>query len=100
VEYVLAPDPNLGPWEALDPGEVDRLLRDAGLRALAVEHLEAAPTRAETEHRTRNMRGARRGLMRAAAASARGLGALPGVARLWGRERIVIAGRAGDAAAR
>jgi hypothetical protein len=46
------------------------------------------------------MRGARRGLMRAAAATARGLGALPGVARLWGRERIVIAGRAGDAAAR
>ena len=79
---------------------MDRLLRDAGLRALSVEHIEAAPTRAETDHRTRNMRGARRGLVRAAAATGRGLGALPGVARLWGRERIVIVGRAADSPAR
>jgi len=94
VEYVLAPDPNLGPWEALDPGEVDRLLRAAGLRVLSVAHLDAAPTRSETDHRTRNMRGLRRGLLRFAATTARGLAALPGVARLGGRERVLVCGRA------
>jgi len=90
VEYVLAPDPNLGPWEALAPSEVDALLRGAGLRAVQDTRLEAAPSRAETDHRTRNMRGARRALVRGAAGAARALAALPGVARLWGRTRVVV----------
>src|SRR6185503_11822311 len=55
VEYVLAPDPNLGPWEALAPGEVLRLVEQAGLRVVESRASEAAPTRTEVEHRTRNM---------------------------------------------
>jgi hypothetical protein len=91
---VLAPDPNLGPWQAIPPAEVEGLLRQAGLRVLAVEPRDAAPSRAETDHRTRNMRGAKRALLRGAAAVARGLGALPGVARLAGRTRRLICERA------
>jgi SAM-dependent methyltransferase len=93
VEYVLAPDPNLGPWQAIPPAEVERLLGQAGLRVLAVEPRDAAPSQAETDHRTRNMRGAKRVLLRGAAAVARGLGALPGVARLAGRTRRLICER-------
>ena len=42
VEYVLAPDPNLGPWEALAPREVLRLVRAANLRV--VESHAAEPS--------------------------------------------------------
>jgi nitroreductase/SAM-dependent methyltransferase len=90
VEYVLAPDPNLGPWEALDPGEVRRLVREAGLRVVESRAAEAAPTRLEVEHRTRNMRGLRRSLLRGAAVSGRAAAALPGVAAWLGRSRTLL----------
>ena len=90
VEYVLAPDPNLGPWEALAPGEVRRLVEEAGLRVVESRASEAAPTRTEVEHRTRNMRGLRRSLMRGAAAAGRAAAALPGVAAGLGRSRALL----------
>jgi hypothetical protein len=90
VEYVLAPDPNLGPWEALAPGEVSRLVTEAGLRVIEARASEAAPTRTEVDHRTRNMRGARRALLRGGAAAARALAALPGAAAALGRTRTLL----------
>lgn len=93
VEYVLAPDPNLGPFEALAPGEVQRLVQGAGLCVVSVSGLQAAPTRAETDHRTRNMRGLKRLLLRGGAGAARAVAAVPGVARVWGQTRVLVCER-------
>ncbi len=96
VEYVLAPDPNLGPWEALSPGEVERLLVGAGLRVVRREALHAVPARDEVAHRTRNMSGAKAALLRGAAGVGRVLAALPGVTAAFGRtRRLVLAKSAG-----
>ena len=51
---------------------------------------DGAPTRTEVEHRTRNMRGLRRILMRGAAAAGRAAAALPGVAAWLGRSRTLL----------
>jgi len=90
VEYVLAPDPNLGPWEALPPAEVDRLVRVAGFRVVETICQDAVPARTEVDHRTRNMRGAKRAILRGASAAGRALAAVPGVRPLFGRTRTLI----------
>ncbi|MGQ0551587.1 MAG: nitroreductase family protein [Planctomycetota bacterium] len=94
VEYVLAPDPNLGPWEALDPGEVQRLVQAAGFRIVQSWSEDVVPSRSEVEHRTRNMRGLRRAVVRAAAALGRLLSVLPGATAALGRTRILLLKRA------
>jgi hypothetical protein len=48
------------------------------------------PSRAEVDHRTRNMRGLRRGLLRGAVGAGRLLAALPGVTALYGRTRTLV----------
>lgn len=54
VEYVLAPDPNVGPFETLERADVEEPARAAGL-VLAARHAEqAAPARSEIEFRARN----------------------------------------------
>jgi SAM-dependent methyltransferase len=90
VEYVLAPDPNLGPWEALSPRDVLRLARAAEFRVVERHAADAVPSRAEVDHRTRNMRGLRRGLLRGAVGAGRLLAALPGVTALYGRTRTLV----------
>lgn len=54
VEYVLAPDPNIGPFQALEPTEVERLCSAAGLRVTGRLGLQAAPQVEEIEFRARN----------------------------------------------
>ena len=54
VEYVLSPDPNIGPFRALDPEQVEGLARGAGLRLLGRLGLQAAPSPEEVEFRARN----------------------------------------------
>lgn len=54
VEYVLSPDPNIGPFESLSPADVDALASEAGLRAVERLGLQAAPQPEEIEFRVRN----------------------------------------------
>lgn len=54
VEYVLSPDPNIGPFEALAPAEVLQLARSAGLKLAGRLGVQAAPPKAEIEFRARN----------------------------------------------
>ncbi len=54
VEYVLSPDPNIGPFEAIDPGTVDEEARAAGWKVLDSLGLQPAPEPDELDFRTRN----------------------------------------------
>lgn len=94
VEYVLAPDPNLGPFEALSPADVSRLVHAAGFRIVQRSSSDAVPGRQELDHRTRNMSGLRRVLVRGAVGIGRVLAAIPGVTRLFGRTCTLILERA------
>ena len=58
VQYVLAPDPSLGPFTPLASAEVDALVRDAGF---TVEHTHRAlplPPPDEAQHRVRSFHNA------------------------------------------
>jgi nitroreductase len=90
VEYVLAPDPNLGPWEALAPREVLRLVKAANLRVVERHAADAVPSRSEVDHRTRNMRGVKRVVLRGVVGIGRVVAALPGVTALFGRTRVLV----------
>ena len=94
VEYVLAPDPNLGPWEALPPGEVERLLRAAGFRVVRRSCEDLVPPAAEVAHRTRNMRGAKGALVRGLVGLGRAAAWLPGLTAAFGRTRTLVCERA------
>jgi nitroreductase/SAM-dependent methyltransferase len=93
VEYVLAPDPNLGPYEALSPGEVEELARRTGFRVVERVCEDAVPGTLEVEHRTRNMGGLKRFLVLTAVGIGRLLSAIPGVTRAFGRTRTLILDR-------
>jgi nitroreductase/SAM-dependent methyltransferase len=54
VEYVLAPDPNIGPFEALEPADVERMVASAGLTIEGSLGCQAVPPKEEIEFRTRN----------------------------------------------
>ncbi|MFN0008527.1 MAG: nitroreductase family protein [Planctomycetota bacterium] len=54
VEYVLAPDPNIGPFEALEPAQVEQMSADAGLEIVDQLGCQAVPPKEEIEFRTRN----------------------------------------------
>lgn len=54
VEYVLSPDPNIGPFRALRRAEVEALARDAGLVVVRRLGTQAVPPTAELEFRARN----------------------------------------------
>lgn len=90
VEYVLAPDPNMGPFEALPAGEVIALAGRAGLVVEAQEACEVVPSAGEVDHRTRNMGRARARCVRTVVAAARLVARLPGVASWLGRSRTLI----------
>jgi nitroreductase/SAM-dependent methyltransferase len=85
VEYVLAPDPSIGPFRSIAPSEVDAAAREAGLRATGSLALHAAPPRDEIDFRFRNASGRTRSAVGFAAAAARALAALPGVEAARGR---------------
>ncbi len=85
VEYVLSPDPNIGPFESLAPKDVERLVANAGLRIEQRFGCQAVPQPEEIAFRTRNFG---RRTKRIAAGLARALGHLenaPGVQSGLGR---------------
>lgn len=90
VEYVLSPDPNIGPFETLDPSDVAQLVRAAGFEVRATFHAQAAPEPEEVEFRARNFG---RRAQRAARLAARGLGIvmrLPGLSQRRARLRYLL----------
>ena len=95
VEYVLSPDPNVGPFESLSPAEVEALCRRAGLETVDRFGLQAVPQPEEIAFRTRNFRPRSR---RVAEAVGRALGALerlPGLQDARGRFRFLKLARRG-----
>lgn len=85
VEYVLSPDPSIGPFEALHPGELERMAQSVGLRVVGRHGTQAAPPAEELAFRTRNFGARSRAIAQFAAALARVLDWLPGVPARWGR---------------
>jgi nitroreductase/SAM-dependent methyltransferase len=94
VEYVLSPDPNVGPFESLAPGEVERLAREAGLRVLERLALQAAPQPEEVAFRTRNFGRASRRVARGLARAMQVAERAPGIEARYGRFRFWKLGRA------
>lgn len=85
VEYVLSPDPNIGPFESLTPSDVETLVQRAGFEIQARHSAHAAPPPGEIEFRTRNFGpGAQRGA-KLAGSFLRLLAHLPGASRARGR---------------
>jgi nitroreductase len=85
VEYVLAPDPNIGPFQALPSAEVEALLESAGLVRKAGFGCQAVPQPDEIAFRARNF-SARGRKLAAGLGSALGLAErLPGVRSAFGR---------------
>ncbi len=62
VEYVLSPDPNIGPFRALVPGDFEAELRAAGFAIEERLGLQAAPQPEEVDFRARNFSPRSRGL--------------------------------------
>jgi SAM-dependent methyltransferase len=89
VEYVLSPDPNIGPFEALDPARVLALARAAGFELVDRFGTQAAPAPEEIEFRTRNFRPRTARLARAAAATLGLVARVPGVETARGRFRFL-----------
>ncbi len=85
VEYVLAPDPNIGPFEALGPHEVEALFTGVGLRVEQRLGLQAVPQREEIEFRTRNFGGGKRRVARLLGRALGWVERLPGMERRRGR---------------
>jgi SAM-dependent methyltransferase len=85
VEYVLSPDPNIGPFEALAPRAVHDLVRAAGLRVKQRLGLQALPQPEELDFRTRNFRPLTQTLARTLGKACLGIESIPGVQSAWGR---------------
>jgi len=91
VEYVLSPDPNIGPFQALAPSEVDERLAGAGLTVERRLGLQAVPQPEEIEFRTRNFSGRSKSLVAIATKALGWLERLPGFERRRGRFQFVLA---------
>ncbi len=94
VEYVLAPDPNIGPFETLEPRALERLAREHGLVVEARYGCQAVPQREEIDFRARNFSARSRKIAHALGWSLEKLEWLPGLRALRGRFQFVLLRRA------
>jgi nitroreductase len=85
VEYVLSPDPNIGPFEGLMPGEVERMCAEAGLSSSERIGCQAVPQPEEIEFRARNFSPRSRRCARWAGSLLSPLERLPFVRSRYGR---------------
>ena len=91
VEYVLSPDPNIGPFEALAAEDVRRYVRDAELTIEDEFGLQAVPQPEEIEFRTRNFAARTKALVSFAASVLSLIGKLPTMERRRGRFQYISA---------
>lgn len=89
VEYVLSPDPNIGPFESLAPAEVEGLAREAGLEVVDRLGLQAAPQPEEIAFRARNFGSRGRSLVQACGGALGLVDRLGFVRARWGRFQFV-----------
>jgi nitroreductase len=94
VEYVLAPDPGIGPFETLEPRAVLELARRAGLVLDARYGCQAVPPREEVEFRARNFSARSKSLARALGWCLEQLEWLPGLRSRRGRFQFLLLRRA------
>lgn len=85
VEYVLSPDPNIGPFQPLAAREVERLLCDAGLRPVDALGCQAVPQPEEIAFRARNFSARNASLVRGLGRTLALLERLPGLQGAFGR---------------
>lgn len=85
VEYVLAPDPSIGPFESIAPEDIDAAARSAGLAPIGRFGAQAVPTREEIEFRTRNFSSRGQGTARVLGWMLARVEAIPGVKSKRGR---------------
>ena len=90
VEYVLAPDPNIGPFRSLDPRAVEELCARAGLKVVARHGSQAVPQIEEIEFRARNFSARSTRLARALGWTLAKLEKLPGLRSRRGRFQFVL----------
>ena len=98
VEYVLSPDPNVGPFRALVPRAVEGLCRASGLEVHARLGLQAAPQADEIAFRARNFSRASQRVVRGLSSALQALERLPGARARWGRFRFLLLRRRGRGA--
>lgn len=94
VEYVLAPDPNIGPFETLEPRALERLAREKGLVVQARYGCQAVPQPEEIDFRARNFSRRSRRLAHFLGACLAKLEWLPGLRARRGRFQFLLLRRA------
>jgi SAM-dependent methyltransferase len=85
VEYVLSPDPNIGPFEALAPGAVEALFTGEGLEIEQRLGMQAVPQPGEIAFRTRNFSAGPRAVVSVFARALGWVGKVPGLGSRRGR---------------
>lgn len=90
VEYVLAPDPNIGPFRTLSHGEVRALAEAAGLTQRKTFGAQAVPQTEEIEFRARNFSPRGQGVARLAGKLMSALEHLPGAQSRLGRFQFCL----------
>jgi SAM-dependent methyltransferase len=88
VEYVLAPDPGIGPFAGIPPGEVESQCRAAGLAPDGSLTLQAAPSAEEVAFRSRNFSPRSNTIAALGGKVLRALERIPGVSARYGRFRF------------
>ncbi|MDF1801115.1 MAG: nitroreductase family protein [Planctomycetota bacterium] len=90
VEYVLSPDPSIGPFRAVDVAEVESAARAAGLTTTSRTGVQAVPQPEEIDFRTRNFAPRSRKLATLVGKGLATLERLPGVQARYGRFQFLL----------
>ena len=85
VEYVLSPDPNIGPFQAIDNAPLERAAEQAWLKLEQSLGLQAVPQPEEIAFRTRNFSPRSQGIARLVGKLLCAAERLPGVQARYGR---------------
>ncbi|MDA1263977.1 MAG: nitroreductase family protein [Planctomycetota bacterium] len=95
VEYVLSPDPNIGPFQALRSAEVVGLAQAAGLTLENGLGLQAAPQPEEIDFRTRNFSARTKKIVNGVSKLLGAIERLPGAQNRRGRFQFRVFRRPG-----